>query len=68
MNEITSTNAAVDAVIREKFEDLRTPGFVAEFDAQEAERAGAFADDAMSAADALASVHDGLEMDQDGEL
>lgn len=67
MNELTSKNAA-DAVIREKFEDLRTPGFIAEFDALEAERAGAFTDDAMSEADALASVNDGWEPDQEGEL
>lgn len=65
---MTSNTESAEAVIREKFVDLRTPGFVAEFDALEAERAGAFADDAMSEADALASVYDGWNADQDGEL
>ncbi|GAB2881020.1 hypothetical protein GCM10027277_57630 [Pseudoduganella ginsengisoli] len=46
-----------DALV-EKLADAMTPGFVAECDPIEAERAGAFAEDAMSEADALASSID----------
>src|SRR5690606_27115858 len=46
------------AIVREKFLDMRTPGFIAEFDPEEAEYAGAFVEDALSEADALASVVD----------
>jgi hypothetical protein len=48
---------ARDAV-REKLSDAQTPGYEAEFDPHEAEAAGAFAEDAMSEADAQASTHD----------
>lgn len=41
-----------------KLDDAMTPGFVAECDPVEAERAGAFTEDAMSEADALASSID----------
>jgi hypothetical protein len=45
-------NAA--AALREKLADAETtPGFQAEFDPDEAARAGAFAEDALSEADAL---------------
>lgn len=44
--------------IRDKLIDAQTPGFQAEFDPEEAERAGAFPEDALSEADALQSVHD----------
>jgi len=42
----------------EKLADAATPGFQAEFDPGEAERAGAFREDALSEADALESVFD----------
>ena len=46
-----------DALI-EKLSDAMTPGFVAECDPDEAERAGAFDEDAMNEADAMASSID----------
>lgn len=45
-------------LVREKLIDAQTPGYQAEFDPIEAEAAGAFAEDALSEADALASTHD----------
>jgi hypothetical protein len=45
-------------VIREKLTDAMTPGFQAEFDPEEAERAGAFAEDALSEQDAAESSED----------
>lgn len=47
----------VDA-LAEKLADAMTPGFVVECDPVEADRAGAFAEDAMNEADALASCID----------
>ena len=47
------TNAA-DA-LREKLADAMTPGYQVEFDPDEAERAGAFVEDALSEADAAES-------------
>lgn len=44
--------------VREKLADARTPGYQAEFDPAEAECAGAFAEDALTEADALTSTHD----------
>ena len=49
--------------IRDKLLDAWTPGFQAEFDPDEAERAGAFVEDALSEADAAASVDDLMEID-----
>lgn len=51
------TNEAADAV-REKLTDALTPGYQAEFDPEEAERAGAFVEDALSEQDALDSQAD----------
>ena len=45
-------------VLREKLIDAMTPGYQAEFDPGEADRAGAFAESALSEADALASTDD----------
>lgn len=47
-------------LVREKLADTHTPGYQAEFDPAEAEAAGAFAEDALTEADALASKHDDL--------
>lgn len=44
--------------VREKLTDAMTPGYQAEFDPIEAERAGAFVEDALSEADALDSQFD----------
>ena len=49
-------NAA--AALREKLTDAFTPGFQAEFDPEEAARAGAFVEDALSEQDAVASGDD----------
>jgi hypothetical protein len=45
-------------VLREKLIDAMTPGYQAEFDPEEAERAGAFLESALSEGDALASTDD----------
>ena len=45
---------AADA-LREKLTDALTPGYQAEFDPDEAEKAGAFAEDALSEQDAAES-------------
>lgn len=55
--ELVGTDTATDTLI-EKLADAMTPGFVAECDPDEAERAGAFAEDALSEGDALASTID----------
>ena len=41
--------------LREKLADALTPGYQAEFDPDEAAKAGAFVEDALSEADAIAS-------------
>ncbi len=50
--------ANAGAALREKLADAMTPGFQAEFDPDEAERAGAFVEDALSEADAAESDAD----------
>lgn len=50
--------AAAAATLREKLSDAQTPGFQAEFDPEEAVRAGAFFEDALSGADAAGSSDD----------
>jgi hypothetical protein len=47
-----------DSVIQEKLLDAEIPGFQAEFDPIEAERLGAFKEDALSERDALDSTID----------
>jgi hypothetical protein len=49
-----------DAIIRQKLIDAEIPGAVIEFDPAEADRAGAFVEDALSEEDARAA-EDGLE-------
>jgi hypothetical protein len=56
-NDDEATVTATDAV-REKLADALTPGYQAEFDPDEAERAGAFAEDALSEEDAMNSTDD----------
>ena len=54
-------------VLREKLTDAQTPGYRAEFDPEEAERAGAFVEDALSeedAADSNADLGDVLGKEQ----
>ncbi len=50
----------MDEVIDEKLSDMETPGFAAEFNAAEAERIGAFEEDALSEQDAVDSTMDQL--------
>ena len=51
-------NEIQNQVIEEKLIDAETPGFQAEVDPDEAEKLGAFAEDALSEADALDSTSD----------
>ena len=51
-------NAAAAGALREKLNDAATPGYQAEFDPEEAERAGAFVEDALSEQDAAESGDD----------
>ena len=51
-------NAAAAGALREKLADAATPGYQAEFDPEEAERAGAFVEDALSEQDAAESGDD----------
>jgi hypothetical protein len=58
MTTIDRETAAAD-VLNEKLSDAEmSPGFEVEFDPEEADRAGAFEEDALSEADALASSVD----------
>lgn len=51
-------NPDIQEVIHEKLLDAEIPGFQAEFDPLEAERLGAFKEDALSEQDALDSTLD----------
>jgi len=53
---------AVD-VLAEKLTDAMVPGAIVEFDPEEAERAGAFVEDALSESDALESSVDSIDLD-----
>ncbi|QSQ54805.1 conjugal transfer protein TraD (plasmid) [Xanthomonas translucens pv. undulosa] len=55
-------NAAAAGALREKLADAATPGYQAEFDPEEAERAGAFVEDALSEQDATESGDDLAEL------
>lgn len=55
--DLLAAHADPDTV-REKLEDAQTPGYQAEFDPLEAEAVGAFFEDALTEADAIASSHD----------
>lgn len=57
MNKMDNGSNGND-VLAEKLNDAMTPGFEVEFDPEEAERAGAFQEDALSEADALDSCID----------
>ena len=60
-------NAATAGALREKLTDAATPGYQAEFDPEEAERAGAFVEDALSEQDAQESTEDLAELDEQEE-
>ena len=57
MNRINNSSNGID-VLADKLNDAMTPGFEVDFDPDEAERAGAFQEDALSEADALDSCMD----------
>lgn len=50
--------AATDAALQAKLADASTPGYQVELDPNEAEAAGAFAEDALSERDAMDSAID----------
>jgi len=54
-----------DDALREKFIDAWTPGYHVEFDPEEAERVGAFVEDALSEQDAAESVDDLAALEDD---
>lgn len=58
-----SDAASAAAALRDKLTDILTPGYEAEFDPDEAEQAGAFAEGALSLEDAADSC---LDLDDDG--
>lgn len=58
MMEPWSNEASQYDVLREKLTDVMTPSFQVEFDPDEAERVGAFDEDALSEADAVGSTED----------
>ena len=53
-----TNNPDIQEIIHEKLLDAEIPGFQAEFDPLEAERLGAFKEDALSEEDALDSAID----------
>ena len=59
-----SDAAAGREAAREKMADAQTPGYQAEFDSEEAERAGAFVENALSEQDAQESTEDLAELDE----
>ena len=56
--DIETDNPDITEIIQEKLLDAEIPGFQAEFDPLEAERLGAFTEDALSEQDALDSTID----------
>lgn len=66
MNDHTTTpedtpfddQANADAALGEKLADAMTPGLLVEFDPEEAERVGAFVEDALTEGDAAESSVD----------
>lgn len=51
-----SVKDETEAIIRAKLLDAETPGFQAEFDPDEADKAGAFVEDALTETEALDST------------
>jgi hypothetical protein len=57
-DNISAAAAPGPDTVHDKLNDALTPGYRAEFDPAEADRAGAFSEDAISKEDALASTED----------
>lgn len=56
--DVTAPAPGLSEVVRDKLRDAGTPGFLAEFDPEEAALAGAFEEDALTLAEALDSATD----------
>ena len=56
--DVETDNPDITEIIQEKLLDAEIPGFQAEFDPLEAERLGAFIEEALSGQDALDSTID----------
>jgi len=56
--DVEIDNPDITEIIQEKLLDAEIPGFQAEFDPLEADRLGAFTEDALSEQDALESTID----------
>ena len=56
--DVETDNPDITEIIQEKLLDAEMPGFQAEFDPFQAERLGAFKEDALSEKDALDSTID----------
>lgn len=61
LGEMVAPENSTGDVIKAKLLDAMIPGFQAEFDPDEADRAGAFIEDALSEEDAMASDVDLLD-------
>ena len=59
--DVETDNPDITEIIQEKLLDAEIPGFQAEFDPLEAERLGAFKEDALTEQDALDSTIDYVE-------
>ena len=59
--DVETDNPNITETIQEKLLDAEIPGFQAEFDPLEAERLGAFKEDALTEQDALDSTIDYVE-------
>ena len=62
MNRFKNRSNGID-VLTDKLNDAMTPGFEVEFDPDEAERAGAFQEHALTEADALDSCMDLIDVE-----
>ena len=58
---------AIDSTVAQKLADLALPGFVVAFSENEARRAGAFVEDALSEKDAADAAFGDLDVDVDNE-
>lgn len=61
----TETDPFDQEILHQKLLDAQIPGFKAQFEPQEAEMLGAFAEDALNEKDALESVIDILGVDHE---
>lgn len=62
-SSIFDDEANANDVVKQKLSDIGTPGYQAEFDPAEAEKAGAFEEDAITEEDALEASSDSPEIE-----